>query len=126
MAVIFTVPAIATHGAKPTGETSPLAAPTTQATFADSSTPVARVPVEQPVSAVAPAVQAPVVTPAPAEQPAPVEAPVPTTPASVVVSYENCRAVWDAIGRPINAGEPGFEDKLDTNHNGVGCEQDPR
>ena len=44
-------------------------------------------------------------------------------------SYANCKDVWNSIGRPIYAGEPGYTSgrgKLDGNSDGVGCESDPR
>jgi len=129
--IIFALATIVGRAAKPTDETSPSVVPSVQTVFPESSEPsVATVEpalVEQPAPTEQPAaVEAPVPTeqPAPVEQPAAVEAPVPTTAATVVVSYENCRAVWDAIGRPIAAGEPGYDEKLD-NHNGLGCEQQP-
>ena len=40
--------------------------------------------------------------------------------------YRNCRAVWDAIGGPIYAGQPGYDSHLDRDGDGVGCEKDPR
>ena len=40
--------------------------------------------------------------------------------------YRNCRAVWDAIGGPIHAGQPGYDSHLDRDGDGVGCEKDPR
>jgi len=44
-------------------------------------------------------------------------------------SYANCKDVWNTLGRPIHAGEPGYvagHGKLDGNSDGVGCEKDPR
>ncbi|PRY12178.1 excalibur calcium-binding domain-containing protein [Kineococcus rhizosphaerae] len=49
-----------------------------------------------------------------------------TTPPSTGVYYANCTAVWNAIGRPIRSGEPGYRPGLDSDHDGVGCENDPR
>ena len=71
--------------------------------------------------------------PAPAEQPVPlvapatVEAPPVTTAAAppVIVTYANCAAVWAALGGPIQRGEPGYDETLDGNRDGVGCEQRP-
>lgn len=101
---------------KPSSETQPSPVPSITTAFSASSEP--------PI---------PTVNPPPAEQPVPVavpattvEAPAAATPAPVNITYENCTAVWDAIGRPINSGEPGFNEELDSNHNGIGCEQDPR
>lgn len=57
--------------------------------------------------------------------PAPVPAPAPAASAS----YENCTDVWNRLGRPITAGEPGYTSGgggLDRNSDGVGCESDPR
>ena len=52
---------------------------------------------------------------------APVQAPQQTS-----TYYRNCRAVWDAIGGPIHAGQPGYDSHLDRDGDGVGCEKDPR
>lgn len=44
-------------------------------------------------------------------------------------SYANCKDVWNTLGRPIHAGEPGYvagHGKLDGDGDGVGCEKDPR
>lgn len=44
-------------------------------------------------------------------------------------SYANCKDVWNTLGRPIRAGEPGYvsgHGKLDGDGDGVGCERDPR
>jgi len=44
-------------------------------------------------------------------------------------SYANCKDVWNTLGRPIRAGEPGYvagHGKLDGNSDGVGCEKEPR
>jgi hypothetical protein len=63
--------------------------------------------------------------PAPATQPAapaPLVAPSPAGDAY----YENCTAVWNAIGRPLLSTEPGYRPKLDRNNDGVACETDPR
>lgn len=52
----------------------------------------------------------------------------PVMPAQTT-SYKNCTDVWNRIGRPIYAGEPGYvsgRGKLDGNSDGVGCEKDPR
>lgn len=42
------------------------------------------------------------------------------------VYYKNCTAVWDAVGRPINKGDPGYAKHLDRDGDGVGCEYKPR
>ena len=52
---------------------------------------------------------------------APMQAPQQTS-----TYYRNCRAVWDAIGGPIYAGQPGYDSHLDRDGDGVGCEKDPR
>ena len=52
---------------------------------------------------------------------APVQAPQQTS-----TYYRSCRAVWDAIGGPIHAGQPGYDSHLDRDGDGVGCEKDPR
>ncbi|WP_257160021.1 excalibur calcium-binding domain-containing protein [Corynebacterium cystitidis] len=63
---------------------------------------------------------APAPAPRPAPQPAPQPAPSPTT------TYKNCTDVWNRLGRPIYAGEPGYNHRLDRDKDGVGCEYDPR
>lgn len=63
--------------------------------------------------------------PAPAPAPAPVAAQAPA-PAPVSTAYPNCRAVWDALGRPIRSYEDGFQSKLDADGDGIGCESRPR
>lgn len=65
---------------------------------------------------------------APAEpntQPQGLVAPVPQQR----TTYANCKDVWNSIGRPIYAGEPGYTSgrgKLDGDSDGVACENDPR
>lgn len=57
--------------------------------------------------------------------PAPVYTPEPVAPAPLVdtsVYYENCSAVRAAGAAPIYAGEPGYDDHLDGDGDGVGCE----
>ena len=49
-----------------------------------------------------------------------------TTAATAGVYYENCTAVWNAIGRPIYPSDPGFRDDHDGDSDGVGCESRPR
>jgi cytoskeletal protein RodZ len=41
------------------------------------------------------------------------------------VYYPNCAAVWAAIGRPIERGEPGYGDHLDGDKDGRGCVDEP-
>ncbi|MTD15467.1 hypothetical protein GIS00_16145 [Nakamurella sp. YIM 132087] len=53
----------------------------------------------------------------------PVSTPAPTPAPSV--TYANCTDVWNTIGRPIRAGEPGYSRKLDRDGDGVGCESRP-
>lgn len=64
----------------------------------------------------------------PAPAPAPVPAPIPAAvaPAAPSTNYKNCTAVWNAIGGPIYAGNPGYASHLDRDGDGVGCETDPR
>ena len=63
--------------------------------------------------------------PAPAEPTAdPSATPAPTSEPTAF-EYENCRAVWDDLDRPIKEGEPGFHPGLDSDGDGVGCETDP-
>lgn len=72
---------------------------------------------------------------APPDQPAPPQdaaspaadpAPQPNQPANPGASYANCREVWAILGRPITPQDPGFRDKFDGDHDGVGCESRPR
>jgi len=81
----------------------------------DSSTATAPEP--------APVVQPePVAVPEPVQQaPAPVQQPVPAEPAPEP-SYANCTAVKAAGAAPIYPGQPGWEDKFDRDHDGMGCE----
>lgn len=104
---------IAERSARPTGQTPLPVVPSTR--ILESST----APTEQP---------------SPAEQPVPVvasatvEAPPTTTAAAVpvIVTYENCAAVWAALGGPIHRGDPGYNSELDTDDDGTGCEHRPR
>lgn len=60
--------------------------------------------------------------PAPKSAPAPAPAPKPSTQ----VYYQNCAAVWNAIGGPIRKNDPGYRSAHDRDGDGVGCERDPR
>lgn len=42
------------------------------------------------------------------------------------VSYANCTDVWRRLGRSIYPSDPGFQSKFDADHDGIGCEVDPR
>lgn len=42
------------------------------------------------------------------------------------VSYANCTDVWRKLGRSIYPSDPGFQSKFDADHDGIGCEVDPR
>lgn len=68
------------------------------------------------------------VAPTPLEQPATAGPPTSTNRATVpaVVAYENCAAVWASLGGPIHRGDPGYNSDLDTDGDGIGCEQRPR
>lgn len=118
--VVFAVTTIATRGAKPTDETPPSAVPRIQTSFAESSIPAS--------PSVDEVVEQPVVAPLPLEQPVTVEAPASTSmaPVPAVVTYENCAAVWASLGHPIHRGDPGYNSDLDTDGDGIGCEQQPR
>ena len=50
----------------------------------------------------------------------------PLTKYPAPASFTRCADVWNALGRPIYAGEPGFRSKFDRDGDGVGCERDPR
>lgn len=61
-------------------------------------------------------------TPAPTAEPT---ATVTPTSEPTAFEYENCRAVWDDLGRPIKEGERGFHPGLDADGDKVGCETNP-
>ncbi|PJM76334.1 calcium-binding protein [Bifidobacterium simiarum] len=42
------------------------------------------------------------------------------------VHYKNCKAVWNAIGRPLHRGEPGYSTDLDSDLDGIACETRPK
>lgn len=42
------------------------------------------------------------------------------------VYYENCTAVWKALGHGLNRGDPGYSSKLDRDGDGKACEERPR
>jgi Excalibur calcium-binding domain len=46
-------------------------------------------------------------------------------PAAQAATYANCSDVWRQIGRPIFPQDSGYNLKLDADHDGVGCEQNP-
>ncbi|WP_225432899.1 excalibur calcium-binding domain-containing protein [Bifidobacterium saimiriisciurei] len=52
--------------------------------------------------------------------------PVPSTPAKPSTHYKNCKEVWNAIGRPLHRGEPGYSTDLDSDHDGIACETRPK
>ncbi|WP_363317044.1 excalibur calcium-binding domain-containing protein [uncultured Mobiluncus sp.] len=52
--------------------------------------------------------------------------PAPGAPGGSGASYANCREVWAILGRPITPQDPGFQDKFDGDHDGIGCESRPR
>jgi len=41
---------------------------------------------------------------------------------SAEVYYRNCAAAWAAGAAPIHIGEPGYEPRLDGDHDGIACE----
>lgn len=103
---------LAGRGSRPTGQTQP--AVTTSTVLSVTAAP----PIQQPAPAEQPN---PVLAPATVEPP-----PTPTAAQPVTVTYENCTAVWAAIGGPIHRGDPGYSSDLDRDDDGTGCEQDPR
>lgn len=65
--------------------------------------------------------------PAPPQDAAPPAVdPAPGAPGGSGASYANCREVWAILGRPITPQDPGFRDKFDGDHDGIGCESRPR
>lgn len=113
-------------------ETTPAPAQTTEAAApAPAETTEGAAPAAPVEAAPAPAVDA-----APAQDAAaPAAEAAPATDNDVAVAtdttsesgvyYQNCRAVWDALGRPIYANEDGYAADLDANNDGVGCEEEP-
>jgi hypothetical protein len=63
----------------------------------------------------APVVPVPVPVPVPAPAPAP-------APEPAGVYYANCTAAKAAGAAPLHAGQPGYRDGLDRDHDGVACE----
>jgi len=70
-----------------------------------------------------PAPTAPAVAPVPRPAPVPALSPAPApAPSPSAVSYRNCDAVRAAGAAPIRPGDPGWQEKFDRDHDGVGCE----
>ncbi|MDO5031285.1 excalibur calcium-binding domain-containing protein [Corynebacterium sp.] len=81
-------------------------------------------PAPEPAPAPAPAPKpAPAPPPAPAPKPAPHPAPAPAPSAPY---YQNCKAVWNDLGRPIRSNDPGYRSGLDRDGDGIGCESRPK
>jgi len=38
------------------------------------------------------------------------------------VHFRNCAAAWAAGAAPIHIGEPGYESRMDGDHDGIACE----
>jgi len=57
-------------------------------------------------------------------QPAPIEERVEFTspPQPSYVHYRNCAAAWAAGAAPIYRGQPGYEERLDGDDDGIACE----
>lgn len=55
--------------------------------------------------------------------------PSPTPEATASALYEDCTAVWEALGRPITADDEGFPEsspnQFDLDSDGIGCEDNP-
>lgn len=90
------------------------ALPADSGVIVSSGTVPESVPPDQPAS------------PQDAAPPAANPAPHPGAPGGSGASYANCREVWAILGRPITPQDPGFRDKFDGDHDGVGCESRPR
>jgi hypothetical protein len=90
--------------------------PTRTTAAASTSAPA---PAPAPRSTAAPQ-RAPVVVPVPAPAPAPVPEPEPEPDAGVY--FANCTAAKAAGAAPLYAGQPGYRDGLDRDHDGVACE----
>ncbi|NYJ06604.1 GmrSD restriction endonuclease domain-containing protein [Petropleomorpha daqingensis] len=73
------------------------------------------------VAAAAPS-PAPAPAPAPAPVPAPAPAPAPGPAPDAGVTYQNCDDVRAHGAAPIHPGDPGWQEKFDRDHDGVGCE----
>lgn len=64
-----------------------------------------------------------------APKPAPTKKPVAAKPAPARaqnVYYQNCKDVWNRLGRPIYQRDAGFSSRFDRDGDGVGCEKRPR
>lgn len=92
--------------------------------------------IPNPPAPLAPAKKAPA-KPAPAKKvpvkkapkPAPTKKPVAAKPAPARaqnVYYQNCKDVWNRLGRPIYQRDAGFSSRFDRDGDGVGCEKRPR
>lgn len=58
--------------------------------------------------------------------PEPTQTPTPSaTLTAPAVYYDDCTAVWQALGRPIFKEDPGYRVLFDWDANGVGCEDNP-
>ncbi len=76
-----------------------------------------------------PSVSEPQATEEPSVAPEPSPAIPSPTPTEEPVSYSDCAAVWEALGRPITSADPGYPAEqpniLDLDSDGIGCEDNP-
>ncbi|WP_237225105.1 5'-nucleotidase C-terminal domain-containing protein [Rothia nasisuis] len=102
--------------------TGTVAEPTPAPTEEPISVAPSTTPSEEPTSTET--ASAPTAAPS-TKTPSPVSAAVVPSPSPTVFEYENCAAVWDALGRPIQSDEAGFHRGLDSDGDGTGCEVSP-
>lgn len=48
-----------------------------------------------------------------------------TTPGQAPLHFHNCAEAWDAHAAPMTRGAPGYDERLDRDHDGVACEPSP-
>lgn len=131
VAAVASLPSVApTTSARPTTTAPKTTAPTTT-TVPPTTTvapPVETVTVYAPAPTTVPYVPAPAAVPTPEPvytQPAPLVAAVPevAAPPAASVIYANCAAAKAAGAAPLYIGGPGYQPKLDGDHDGVACEK---
>jgi len=58
--------------------------------------------------------------------PEPTTTPTPSvSPTAPEAYYDDCAAVWQALGRPVFKEDPGYRAFFDWDANGIGCEDNP-
>ncbi|WP_436774732.1 excalibur calcium-binding domain-containing protein [Yinghuangia sp. YIM S09857] len=128
-AVVSTTPAAPSSSAPPptTEAAAPVVATTAPEQMPTSAPPTTEAPPEpvetRPAAPPATRPAAPATTRAATPTTRrPTQAPAPTTSRPAVVNYANCAAVRAAGAAPIHRGDPGYDDHLDRDGDGIGCE----